>query len=483
MSKDIDRLLQECLAGLDTGLTPEECLSAWPARRAELEPLLRQAMLLRLAYRSTAAPEFKVATREKLMFMAGRETRQALDAQPSEDFVRQTRQRVLRAAGEAAQESLRAVPPPRLAFWMNARRRLLEAAISRPSQSPRGGILAYRSALSAAVVVLAIAVAGLAYFTTQSPRPSVSAELASIDRQLRQAEEQNSAGNPVSPGQVVAIGDKVVAVADKVTAEPSQAAVVQDYIERSRTLTQKISEQLPTTPPEIQAVDQRLSEAAVRVAAARSDVITPLAQIQPTLAPKSTAVPPNPTPNASTPTLAASPSATSSVSVAALAPLGLTDIVRRPGPGDNTAGVTWTLFETESYQFLVPASWNAGAVTFDANGFGKYDTPWLYLAGDNITVLIGLNTGGIYAITADGIILELRQEGGERMTTPELVAKVAGIPAGNLVLQLDHMLASVARIAQSPTRTPTSTPTVVPTYTPTVTPSATPPPPPATPTP
>lgn len=46
--KQRDEILRACLAALDAGLTPEETLAVWPEQRDEIEPLLRQALLLRV---------------------------------------------------------------------------------------------------------------------------------------------------------------------------------------------------------------------------------------------------------------------------------------------------------------------------------------------------------------------------------------------------------------------------------------------------
>ena len=60
----IEQMLQECLDGYEAGLTPEECLSAYPAHRVELEPMLRQALSLRVAYATSPSDEFRHQTRD-----------------------------------------------------------------------------------------------------------------------------------------------------------------------------------------------------------------------------------------------------------------------------------------------------------------------------------------------------------------------------------------------------------------------------------
>jgi hypothetical protein len=63
VSRDIQQQLQECLDGFDGGLTPEECLSAYPRARAELEPLFRQALSLRVAFAASPKPELRFGAR------------------------------------------------------------------------------------------------------------------------------------------------------------------------------------------------------------------------------------------------------------------------------------------------------------------------------------------------------------------------------------------------------------------------------------
>ena len=103
MSREqIEHLLQECLEGFDAGLSPEECLSAYPHVRAELEPMFRQALSLRFAYAASPSEEFKRRGREALLFHAGRDVAQALSKEPDDDFVMDARQRFLNAAGAHA---------------------------------------------------------------------------------------------------------------------------------------------------------------------------------------------------------------------------------------------------------------------------------------------------------------------------------------------------------------------------------------------
>ncbi|HEY7269380.1 MAG TPA: hypothetical protein VH951_06105 [Dehalococcoidia bacterium] len=463
MTKGADQLLQECLAGLDAGLTPEECLSAWPERRDALEPLLRQAMLLRMAYAARPAPEFKARARESVMFMAGREARQALAGQPSDAFVRRSRQRFLTAAGAQGQEALRAVPPPRLPFWANARRRFLEAATSEPVRrpAPYGGVLAFRGALSAAVLVLAIAVAGLAYFTVQKPEPSIGAQLASIDQELRAVEQQASAGQTVAPEQIAAVTNKLASVGDKASTDPVQAPAAKELIDRTKTLAQQVAADSPE--PQVQASIQKLNDLDVKISAA--GVLTPItpvsAQTQPTVT--TNLAQPTSTPPAAPPTT--EPAAASTAVPTALPPLGPNDIRVRVLPNDTSFGLTWVEVETQHFQFAVPANWALVGPNIGANGIGRYDVPRLTFVSnvDGFTLLADVNSGEIDSLVG-GNLLPLRAEtalGSARISIDELITRT-----GTLAPQLDHMLASVVHSVPTPTPTATATATATQTSSP-----------------
>src|SRR5262249_24586897 len=152
MSHDLlPDMLQECLAAYDAGVSPKDCLSAYPTHRAELEPLFRQALSLRFSYAASPSEEFRARAKDTLMFAAGpygaqgfagtpdrefakdarakfmhaagAQAQEALRSLPDPDprYVARTRRRLIYSAGAEAQEALRAVPPPRLPFWWNAR--------------------------------------------------------------------------------------------------------------------------------------------------------------------------------------------------------------------------------------------------------------------------------------------------------------------------------------------------------------------------
>src|SRR5262249_33164447 len=143
----------------------------------ELEPMLRQALALRCAFAASPDPAYRERTKEKLLFVAGREAIQAYDATPSEDFVGNARERLLESAGRRSQEALRAIPPPRLPFWANARRRLLAAATEPGPQrrpAPAFGPIGMRPALAGAFAALVLLVSTFTFLNSQGGRSASS---------------------------------------------------------------------------------------------------------------------------------------------------------------------------------------------------------------------------------------------------------------------------------------------------------------------
>jgi hypothetical protein len=438
MSKRIEALMHECLAGIDAGLTPEECLSAWPERRDELEPLLRQALLLRVAFAAKPSQEFRERARSSMMFAAGREARQAFATEPDRHFVETTRQRLLNAAGAAAQESLRAVPPPRLAFWLNARRRLLDTASGGPIVAPRSMGYAMRMGFSAAaVLLLAITVAGMAYFTSQSARPTVGQELASLDEQMDRLEQRKEAGVPVAPEVHLQLAQRIAGVAEKIGPDQTQSAVVaQELIERQK----KIAADSPVAP-QVEAQLAPVEERVVRIAAA---------QVQATLPPTRPAA--SATPDGSPVTsAAAAPTATQQAEPAAtLEPLEPGQARLRLLPGDNA----WSEFSTVDFTIQLPTSWTISGPSFGANGLTLLETNWVIVNGPGVTLRVNVGSSEIQAVI-DGQLAFLRSEDGDRILAPDLLA----LAGGERAVIINRILDSVEYTPATPTPAPTGTPT------------------------
>jgi len=266
--KDIQQLLQECLEGYDAGLTPEECPSAYPRVRAELEPLFRQAISLRVAYAAAPRPEFRFQAREKLLFAAGRDVSKALAAEPSEEFVSTTRQRLLNRAGAGAQEALRDVPPPRLPFWANARRHLLETAATTPPKPAHRMPVGLRYAVSAAVIVFAVAIAGGGFFLQNSPagsppKAALSAELNELSEKVATAEQMRASGQSVS-SLLDDLSTQTSKLAEQYSSDNPNAELIAklpDLIERQQTLLSQEdpNETLASAQERLNQADQTLA--------------------------------------------------------------------------------------------------------------------------------------------------------------------------------------------------------------------------------
>ena len=477
-NKHIEELLQHCIAAFDSGLSPEECLSAFPDRRAELEPLFRQAISLRVAFAASPRAEFRQRTRERLLFAAGRDVSAAFAAQPDPEFVNDARQRFIRAAGAEAQEALRAVPPPRLPFWVNTRRRLLEVAAAsnsrpQPVARPLGGIFALRAGLSMAVVVLAVAVGGLAYTIGFNDPAPTNAQFAQLERELEDIEEDQKNGlvDSARLQEFTAKVDKLVQQSEHPQAVYEK---LPDLISKQQQVIKAAASEGLLAPEVAQAQDKQLEQAAavaeLRLAAARADD------------PTATPVPPTSTPAiTSTATTSATaettpvPATSTPAPVATQPPVGvaLTEgQLRKTDLGDKTQ------YESANLTFAVPEEWALqGGITFE-DDFVQLDISELQFRIDAETLLrVDIETGQIqvfqgttqYTIRSGGVR-------GEFIDNDELIAK-AGLLVGDLRAMRESVVLSGA-LVPTPTPTPSPTPTTTVTPSPTATstpePSATP---------
>jgi hypothetical protein len=491
--KDIQQLLQECLEGYDAGLTPEECLSAYPRLRAELEPLFRQAISLRVAYAASPSREFRYRAREKLMFAAGRDVTTALSAEPDPQFVSSTRQRLLNRAGATAQEALRDVPPPRLPFWMNARRRLLETAASAPPR-PAHAPMTIRYALSAAVIVLAMAIAGAGFFLQGSPvnhrTENASAELNYISDKLEDYEQLKASGQVVSSSMLDDLATRTKDLVEKSTTEsPDQEVLAKlpELIDRQRQLAEDDDE---SNDQALASVQQRLNEADQQVAAAA--VVSP--SPEPTSTEDASAVAPTPEktvePTAEpTETATATPEATETVTLPALDPvdpstLSHGQIVKQLDPNIVLLDQHWMRVTTDALRFPMPESWVITNMITDENGLAMLNSQDYLLIKtdvDGLTLIVANSSGKVDTVI-DGRQYTLREPGPSAAPmAPDDLYKLVG--ADTDAFALFNMLNSMEVFRESATPTPeatstpestvTSTPTAAETATPAGTPEAT----------
>ena len=486
-SKRIEELLQECLAAYDQGIAPNDCLAAFPQHRDELEPLFRQALSLRMAFTATPSEEFRLRARDRLMFAAGREVTQAFNkTEPDPEFRTKARERLLEAAGASAQEALRAIPPPRLPFWVNARRQLLEAASRQTRPQPRQPVVALRRGLSMAVVVLAMAVAGIAYIVTQNGAQPVSADIAKLEQDLAAVEAQARAGQIVPAQVIIDLSNRTSQLVDKLNEQPAavqSAEKLPAIIERQQAVATQAVIEGPA--PEVRQAQQNLVQAEEKVvrlfaAAAATPtsqplVVPPSPTTQPPASPSQAAAT---TPTNTPPTSTAGPASTSTpapilpgvVSVALL-------------PNDTFGNMSWTEVRTSTIRFVVPSDWTLVGIVVNNSGIATLGGSSLRIqnAAASVIVIVNVNNGEAQAVVNGGPAIRLRGGGydGAAATVNDLQSVDNG-PA------LYHIADSIELPAPEPTPTqapptPTATPQLTATPTP-VPPTATPVPPTAVPT-
>ena len=476
-SKRIEELLQECLAAYDQGITPNDCLAAFPEHRDELEPLFRQALSLRMAFTATPSEEFRLRARDRLMFAAGREVTRAFNkTEPDHEFRIKARERVLEAAGASAQEALRSIPPPRLPFWVNARRQLLEAASRQTRPQPRQPVVALRRGLSMAVVVLAMAVAGIAYIVTQSGAQPVSADIAKLEQDLAAVEAQARAGQIVPAQVIIDLSNRTSQLVDKLNEQPTAVDKLPAIIERQQAVATQAVIEGPA--PEIRQAQQNLVEAeekVVRLRAAAAATPTSQAVIVP---PSPTAQPPaSPTSQVATtptntpPTATAGPATTSTpapilpgvVSVALL-------------PSDTFGNMSWTEVRTSTIRFVVPSDWTLVGIVVNNSGIATLGGSSLRVqnagpsvTGPSVIVIVNVTNGEAQALVND---VPIRLRGGGHDAASATVNDLQNVDNGPA---LYHIADSIELPAPEPTPTPTQAPPTPTTTPPTATPTPVPP--------
>jgi hypothetical protein len=393
MSRRMDQLLNECLEAYDAGLSPDDCLARYPEARAQLEPLLRQAISLRVAFAATPREEFLSSAKEALMFGAGRDLRDAFQAEPDPAFKNLARYRLMQAAGSGVQEALRDVPPPRLPFWVNARRRFLQAsARPRPRpKAPSGGEFALRASLSLAMVLLAVALGAVLYLAEKTT-PSAAEELAKLEQQIDSIEQRARTGQVVRGTELAQLSRKTSDLASRVSPEAPEARRLAELIDRQKeVVSQARVEQ--ATAPELAQARANLDEAEEIVVAT---IATPAAA-SPTPAPTETA--------RATPTPAITPSAT--------LPLGPNQVLIRDHPTDNTFGLAWRTVESSRLSLVLPADWPLTGAQTNEQGLALLSGTTFgvtVLGGAAMSMTVDISTGSVDA-TINGRPVVLRGAG------------------------------------------------------------------------
>jgi len=454
MSKDIQQLLQACLEGYDAGLSPEECLSAYPHARNQLEPLFRQALSLRVAYAVSPRPEFRVRAREKLLFAAGRDVKQALSAAPDPQFVSTTRQRLLNTAGAAAQEALRDVPPPRLPFWVNARRRLLETASMGPPMPAPHLAPSMRAAVSAAVIVLAVVVAGAGFFLQNSPvneppRSAVRIELDYISSQVSTIEQQQANGEAVSSSLLDDLAERTSQLAEQYVSDNPDAELIEklpDLIERQQTLADAAPQD-----EAVAAAQESLAAADEKVASVAAGIPEPTGTTATTAITSAT-----PEPSAeSSPEPTATPEVTVLPEVTLVEPGDLTErqIAIQLDTSETALDLRWLRVTTNTLTFVMPQAWEITNLEVDEDGLAVLPVPFIIVRTDlGIELLISTVNGEVNTVV-NGQQFTLRSEGVEgSVTDPASLADIIG--GDENIAALYNMLNSLAVVEAAPEATP-----------------------------
>jgi hypothetical protein len=415
MSRPIDRLLQECLEAYEAGLQPEECLARFPQSRAQLEPLLRQAISLRVAFAATPREEFRSAGRETLMFAAGRDLRAAFQAEPDPAFKNLARYRLLQAAGSGVQEALRDVPPPCLPFWVNARRHLLEASSQPRPKSPSSGEFALRVSLSMAVALLAIAL-GVVLFLAAKTTPSAAEELAKLEQQIDSIEEKARTGQTVNANELQRLSQKTKELATKVDAEAPEARRLADAIDRQQEVVSQVHVE-PQASLVIVLTRQLLNDAEEEVVAAGATA---------SATPQATGT------SQASPTPAATPSPTP-------VDLGDNQVRIRLDTTDNA----WRTVQTNKISLVLPADWQIVGVQPNEHGIAVLSSGVvaIIVPGETSTGIdVDVSTGGVTALM-NGQTVTLRRPGVDGTVLPP--EELAGLTDAQRALLLARFLTSI----------------------------------------
>lgn len=465
--RDLAQLLQECLAAYDAGLSPEECLSAYPLQKAALEPLMRKALSLRVAYATLPRPERREEIKQRFLFAAGRDVVQVLQSKPEAEFVSRSRERFLRKAGATTQEALREVPPPRLPFWANTRSHLLQAASSTQPVKParQTSALAMRFGLSMIGMAVAVALAVMAFVVFQGQPVSVSADLNLLEQQIIALEQQKSAGQPIASEVLVELAARTYELSQKLSSQettPEDNKKLDAIIGRQLPLVQSAAASSTEPPAALQQAQAQLNQASYLLAV----------HAEPTKPPTSAA-------DASvTPIITAA--ATRSAPTSTPAALADGQIQLTPLLTDTTAGLAWLRVRSSQLSLSVPAGWTLAGSEGVSDGVVAAAGNFALFQGQGLLLVVNVRTGQMDLIIA-GQVMSLRSSGSAGQSIGlEAVISLAGdqTPALWHVLQSLTFAAPASTATPNPTATPSATPTASPTATSTpgsgLTPTATP---------
>jgi hypothetical protein len=350
------------------------------------------------------------------MFAAGRDVKLALASEPDPNFILQERTRFLNVAGAAAQEALRDIPPPRLPFWVNARRRLLEAAASSSPAPARHFGSALRYSLSAAVVAIAIAVVALAPLGGANAPQSADAQLAALEEQIIQVELASQQGQAVSGAQLDDLADRTSQITNTLDEFDLERA---DKIGGLIIRQQEVAKQVSPDEPELASSQQKLAQAQSKIESAKGSPTAALAVVEATEEPAvvATAEPePTPTP----------------------APLQAGE-VRTELASDDDYGLTWQQVTTNNISFVMPVDWRLLTVEEDQNGVPTQTASVIGIATSGDAIMIIISPYGETHAQISGVSVQLRGRGVDGDTIP--AAALADL--GEIGVALHHFVLSI----------------------------------------
>jgi hypothetical protein len=307
-----------------------------------------------------------------------------------------------------------------------------------------------RAGLSAAVVVIAIAVAGVAYMNSLRQPTSVNAEIDALEQQLNDVEHRTAEGQYVSPSVLAELSRRTSDLAQRL--EDQQAPASEKLPALVKRQKEVISQAAPTgtAPPELVQAQQQLNQAERALAQLPATPVTSSSS-------QNTPVP--------------TPTATSAPAVVLPPPLP-GQVVVGPLPSDTTYAMTWHEVRTTNVRFVIPSTWKVTNVTPLGVYVAALNSQFIGVDGGGAPVVINLATGEI-AASINNQPVALRAANGAVIPIDELVAR-----AGPSALAYRHMLESfkITNVAQpapatpvAPNSTPVSSPTSAPTSTPVAT--------------
>jgi hypothetical protein len=344
-----------------------------------------------------------------------------------------------------------------LPFWSNARRHLLETAAAAPPRQ-QGHVMAFglRSALSAAVVVFAIGIAGAAFFVSSNPanetRFAISAELAEIERKVGSLDDYRTQGAIIPPGLL----DELQHLALRTSTLYEHVANQDGALEQLASLIDRQQEFIAYAQssgydhPDLVNASEHLSEAEEKMGGGSTALIESPEPIEtadttamiPTIPVETTTPEPEPT-REPTPTGGPAPTQTAEPSDP-FDPADLEEgqVLVLAESSDTTLGLDWNRVWTVNGSFVYNAAWSANLSVDE--GRAELHSNYVVInlpaseEGPSLgPIVLTLTTGEVVALI-NGEQITLRSEEGTVIDPAEIVELT-----GELGPALYHFLTSI----------------------------------------